>query len=345
MNSRLRVGVVGTGSFGIVLAQYLSEFAQIVSICDPNLEKLDSFSRQTGLRVSTFEHHEDLLEKSDVDAIVITSPNHIHKEITLAAANQGKHVFCEKAMATSVPDCWDMVRACENAGVRLMVGHKRRLRPAWAKMIELRKVLGRVLAISSCGYFDARPYRFAESWWGSQEKSGGTLMVSGVHIIDWMRAMCGDVSAVWAIAAPQVDSRFDFPDTLHVSLKFHSGAVSSLTVSLAFPPLKFRESGESQVVYQHGGARLVSHLKHLDLSWEHSGEETPPQHEIFDDLGFNHAYRKELQDFIRWIVDGTEPCLSWREGLRCVEIMEAAHHSAEAGGITVKLPLYPNLEQ
>ena len=67
-------------------------------------------------------------------------------------------------------------------------------------------------------------------------------------------------------------------------------------------------------------------------------------HERFDDLGFQHAYRQEMGDFVNWGVEGTEPCLTWREGLRCVEVMEAAHRSAEAGGVVINLPLYPELE-
>jgi predicted dehydrogenase len=66
-------------------------------------------------------------------------------------------------------------------------------------------------------YFDARQYDY-HGWWTRHDRCGGTLAVIGVHIIDWMRGMCGDVVTVRGLAAPQVDSRYDFPDTLHVSL-------------------------------------------------------------------------------------------------------------------------------
>jgi len=339
---KLRVGLIGTGSFGPCFAPYVNEVAELVAVCDPNPAGLANFAKQTELTLSEFDHHEKLLDSADVDAVVIASPNFTHKEIAVAAAQQGKHVFCEKAMATSVPDCWEMVRACEEANVRLMVGHKRRLRPPWARVIELREKLGDALAITSCGYFDARPYPFAESWWRYRDKSGGTLMVSGVHVVDWMRAMCGDVATVRALAAPQIDPRYDFPDTLHASLQFKSGAIASLTVSFGYPPLKFRESGGPQVVYQNGGVRFVPHMEYLDLYWQHHDDEEP-HFERFDDLGVDHAFRQEFGDFVRWIADGTEPCLTWREGLRCVEVMEAAHRSVDEGGSIIKLPLYPDL--
>lgn len=345
---KLRVGITGIGEFAPEFAMYVAEVADVTAIASRNEANRAMFAQRTGMEVPGFEHHETMMDNVELDAVVLTSPNFVHKDQTLAAAQRGLHVFCEKAMATSVPDCWEMVHACEKAGVRLMVGHKRRLRPPWARMIELRETLGDVLAITSCGYFDTRPYPFAESWWRYRDKSGGTLMVSGVHVVDWMQGMCGEVATVRALAAPQVDSRYEFPDTLHVSLQFKSGAIASLTVSFVYPPLKFRESGGPQVVYRNGGARFDPHMEHLDLYWQHNDEnhKEEPHFERFDDLGFDHAFRQEFGDFVRWVADDNyQPCLTWWEGLRCVEVMEAAHRSAYEGGSMISLPLYPELEK
>ena len=339
---RLRFALFGTGNFGPELARYICEVADLVAVCDPHPQSRKNFIARTNLQVREFDDHQRLLDEEEIDAVAITSPNHTHKEIAVAAAGAGKHVFCEKPMATSVPDCWEMVRACEQTGVRLMVGHKRRLRPPWARMIELRERLGEVLAITSCAYYDARPYQH-HGWWTKEELCGGTFALKGVHIIDWMRAMCGNVVSVAAPAGPQSDSRYDFPDTLHLAIRFHSGAVAALNVSLAFPLLRFRESGGPMVVCSNGGMRFVPHLTHLDLHWQHREDEKENM-ERFDDLGFTHAYRKELGDFVGWIIQGEEPCLTWQEGLRCVEIMEAARRSAKENGRVIELPLYPELE-
>ena len=157
--------------------------------------------------------------------------------------------------------------------------------------------------------------------------------------------MCGDVAAVRALAAPQVDSRYEFPDTLHVALQFQSGAIASLTISFAYPPLKFRESGGPQVVYRNGGVRFDPHMEYLNLYWQHHDDEEP-RLERFDDLGFDHAFRQEFGDFVRWAADyNYQPCLTWREGLCCVEVMEAAHRSANEGGSIIALPLYPELRK
>jgi len=342
MSKRLQFALFGCGDFGPHFAPYILEIADLIAICDPKPAALAAFRRQLNRSFHEYEDPIKLFEKEDIDAVAITSPNFTHKEITLMAAIRGKHVYCEKPMAVSVPECWEMVRACESAGVRLMVGHKRRLRPPWARMITLREALGDVIAITSCQYYDARPYDL-HGWWTRAAQSGGLLNIADVHILDWMRAMCGDIDTVRAESPPQLDSRYDYPDTIHVELRFCSGAVATLNASLGYPLLKFREAGGPLVVCRKGGMRFVPFLDHIDLYWQHSSD-AAPHHERFDDLGFHHAYRLELGDFVRWIQDGSEPCLTWREGLRCVEGMEAAHRSAAQNGSVLQLPLYPDLE-
>ena len=341
--NRLRFALFGAGDFGPYFARYIVEVADLVAVCDPSAEARTRFRETTGLQLAEYDSHQRLLAEVDIDAVAITSPNFTHKEITVAAAQAGKHVYCEKAMAPSLPDCWEMVNACQAAGVRLMVGHKRRLRPPWARMIELRDQLGSVAAITSCYYHDARPYDF-HGWWTREALCGGTLDVTGVHVVDWMRAMCGDVTTVRATAGPRIDTRYDFPDNLHVSLQFRSGAVADLTVAFSYPLLKFRESAGPLVVCQEGGIRFVPFLDHIDLYWQHR-DDSEPRHERFDDLGFDHAFRMEIGDFVRWVTEGTQPCLTWHEGLRCVEVMEAAHRSAKEDGAVIEFPLYPELEE
>ena len=84
-------------------------------------------------------------------------------------------------------------------------------------------------------------------------------------------------------------------------------------------------------------------LDHIDLYWQRL-DAPAAEHERFDDLGFDHAYRREIGDFFRWIGTGAEPCLTWVEGLRCVEMMEGAYRSAQQDGRVVEFPLHPELE-
>jgi UDP-N-acetylglucosamine 3-dehydrogenase len=330
-----------------VMASFIREVSHVVAICDPSADSRAMFVKLKGLKVDEFSNHEDLLAKAEIDAVALTGPNFTHPPITIAAAQKGKHVFCEKTMATNVPDCWKMVRACDAAKVKLMVGHKRRLRPAWARMIQLREQVGQVVAMSIVGYFDARPDDF-KGWWTREADSGGVLTLSGVHELDWMRALCGDVEAVSAVAGPQVDPRYDFSDSIHVMLRFKSGAVGFLGVSLSYPLRRYRQVYGAEVTCGKGGMRLVTSFHEADLYWR-SLRDSEERHEHFeepggDPVGAKEALGKETSDFVRWIVQGTEPCLTWREGLRCVEVIEAARRSSKQSGSWISLPLYPDLE-
>ena len=342
--SRLKAAMVGCGGFGTSFAPYVMNHADLVAVCDPNAESRAACLKTLNLDLPQFDDHQSLLAGIEFDAVVIASSNHTHAPLALAAANAGKHIFCEKAMASNVHECWAMVRAAEANGVKLMIGHKRRLRPPWARMIELaQKELGAPLAIEVPGFHDGRLYNFGGTWWAQKEKSGGTFALAGVHPVDWMRGMAGDIRQVSAVAGPRRDRAYDFPDIMAATYVFESGTVGCIQVALDWPLLKFRETFGPQVVCELGGIRLVPTMDYIDLFWTKDGEETI-RHERFDDLGFDHAYNLEFGDFVCWIAEDRPPCLTWQEGLRCVEAMEAAYHSAEQDGAPVTLPLYPELE-
>ncbi len=348
MNHRLRFALFGTGNFSTVFGKFIAEQAEVVAICDPSKESRLRFAKATGIEAIEFDNYQALLASvTEIDAVALTGPNNSHYPIAIVAAKLGKHVFCEKTMAPTLEQCWEMVRACDAANVKLMVGHKRRLRAPWARVIQLRETLGPVVAMSIVGYFDARPDNFG-GWWVKESESGGTLAVSGVHEIDWMRALCGDVETVSAIAPPQIDQRYDFPDSLHVNLRFRSGAVGFLGVSLSYPLTRYRQVVGAKVVCRDGGIDLRTSLHDAEVNWKLSID--PQEHsEIFsepggDPIGANEALRKEIREFIQWITDGVQPSLTWREGLRAVEVIEAARLSAAQSARWIELPLHPELE-
>jgi len=184
------------------LARYFLEVADIVALCDMNRQGIEKTARALDLDVPHFTDFRKMIASGGLDGVVITAANHVHAEITIAAAQAGLHVFCEKATARTVPECWRMVRACREYRVKLMIGHKRRLRPPWARMIELtdESLLGEVLSITVPEYVDNRPTGFFGTWWADPELSGGFFHAHGVHVIDWFRAMCGDAAQVWTQA-------------------------------------------------------------------------------------------------------------------------------------------------
>ena len=346
MSPRLRFALIGCGDFGAGFGRYALPVADIAALCDPQLDRAEAAAKELGLQAATYTDYRELLAHEELDAVLITAANFVHAEITIAAAEAGVHVYCEKAMARTVPECWQMVRACQQSNVKLMVGHKRRLRPPWARMIELTsdEFLGKPLSITVAQYTDMRPYHMYEMWWADPELSGGALARLGVHVVDWFGAMCGSASRVWGMYGPQNDSRWPTPDVINATFEFGSGALASLNGSPLFPLHTFRQAQGPIGQCEHGGFKLNPQAEYIDLYWQRN-DEAQLHHERFDDLGVDHAFRLEISDFARWILEDRQPCLTWVEGLRCVEMMEAVYRSAEKGGLPVDLPLYPELEQ
>ena len=341
MSKKLRFGLIGCGNFGVQLGKYLLEVGRISSVCDVDEQRARDTAQQLDLEVPVFTDYARLVEAGEIDAVAITAANFVHCEIACTAARAGLHVFCEKAMATNLEQCWQMVQAAQDNNVKLMVGHKRRLRTSWSRMVELTQddLLGEPLAMSVTQYADMRPYDYPGQWWCDPKLSGGPFALLGVHVLDWFRAMCGEAACVSAQFGLQVEPGYLFPDIVHAMYRFRNGALATINTSFMYPLQKFRESQGPMVQCRHGGFKLVPQMDVIDLYWQRL-DETEAHHEQFsvpDD--FPPAYRREIGDFVAWILEDRKPCLTWEEGLRCVEMMGAAYRSAENGGQRVDFPL------
>lgn len=345
MSDKIRFGLIGCGGFGRSFAQHVLEVGDIVALCDRDAALAEAAATEHGLKVPRYDDHRRMLNEQKLDAVVITAANFAHTELATAAADAGCHVYCEKAMARTVPECWQMAQAAHRNGVKMMIGHKRRLRPPWERMIELTddSLLGELLAITVAQYCDYRLLDMYDTWWADPALSGGFLHLHGIHMLDWFRALCGDVRRVRSVCGPRHEPRFKFPDILHATFEFQSGAVACLNGSTLHPLQQFRQCQGSLAECRHGGWRMVPEFDHIDIYWQRLDQEQT-QHERFDDLGYATAFRRELGDFVAWVREGTKPCLTWVEGLRAVEMAEAACRSVAEDGAVVDLPLYPELE-
>jgi len=347
MANKLKFGLIGCGSFGAELGKYINEVAEVTALCDPRTAGMDQTAERMGANLPQYTDHKELFERETLDAVAITSANFTHRDICVDAAGAGLHVFCEKAMARTTAECWDMVRACRDNDRKLLVGHKRRLRKSWGRMIELTRPdgpLGEPLAITVTQYADMRPYKYPGTWWADREKSGGALSLLGVHVLDWFRAMCGDAARVSALYGAEMDPGYGYPTVMHATYSFQSGAVATLTSTLHNPIHKFREAQGPMVQARNGGLKLVPQMTHLDLYWQTLDTEDAVHERFPIEEDFDPAYRREVGDFVEWIVNDRPPCLTGMDGLRCVELMEASYRSAEKNGTWIDLPLCPEME-
>lgn len=147
----IRVGVIGVGDRGRALLLHMQriEGVEIVAVCDDYEPNYQRAIKLTNNKAKAYYDYRKLIENKDLDAVVITTPLHEHAHMTIDSLNAGLHVFCEKAMAMTVEDCWAMVEASKSTGKILQIGHQRMFDPMYHKAMEMldAKQLGSVTQI------------------------------------------------------------------------------------------------------------------------------------------------------------------------------------------------------
>jgi len=210
----LGVGLLGCGGMGRALARALApiEEARLVAVWDKAGEAAAAAAEELGVEAA--RSLEDLLGNKEIGAVLVAAPQFAHAELTTAAAEAGKHVFCEKPMATTLADCDRMIEACRRAGVVLMIGQVCRYHAVHGKVRELvaSGEIGRPVCITV--HRLGGPWRgpAARPWRLRRETSGGNLLEINAHEIDFMRWVFGDVTRVVAVGDRYANDRLDYPD-------------------------------------------------------------------------------------------------------------------------------------
>lgn len=228
-------GIVGTGYFGAELGRIMArqEGARIAAVLDP--ENGAAVAAELGCDCET--DLDALCARPDVDAVIVATPNYLHKEPVLTAARHGKNVFCEKPMALSYADCDEMVRTCQENGVILMAGHVmnffRGVRHA--KQLIAEGKIGRVLYAHSArnGWEEPQP---SISWKKIREKSGGHLY-HHIHELDCIQFIMGpatEVTMTGGNVAHKGERFGDEDDMLFLNLEFGNGTYALVEYGSAF---------------------------------------------------------------------------------------------------------------
>jgi myo-inositol 2-dehydrogenase/D-chiro-inositol 1-dehydrogenase/scyllo-inositol 2-dehydrogenase (NAD+) len=331
----LKVDIIGAGRFSHTLAHYIRDLDEMTigSVHSRSFDAARQFAAKYG--AVPYERLEVMLRESDSQAVLIITPHDTHRNIAIAAAEAGRHIFCEKAMARTVEECHDMIEAADRNNVKLMVAHKRRLRPQYAyiKQVLDTQELGQPMVGNVLG-FHWPLYHGKPRWWEHLEKVGGLLHKTGVHDIDNLRFFFGEVDSVYAAEGPKKNAETDYADSLSILLHFESGMIVSMEICPYFPLLSYHRAFSYQFACERGGLRYDP----ARLTVEHQVGEEPRTVRTFDDFGYDIAFPAELRSFTAWVLHDEPPLLTAEDGLRAVEIMQAAYISAAEGKL-VRLPL------
>jgi len=222
----LRVAVIGCGFQGRIHAANAAASARtdLVVCADLDPDLASRLAEETGAGRAT-TRLDDVWEDPDVDAVIIATTTHTHHELALAAASHGKHMLLEKPMAMTVDECLDIERACDVAGVRVVLGYKFRFTDA---AIAARAAVPDPRVLIAQTLYDPAPPG-ASSWVNDRALSGGRLVSSLVHSVDLLRFLSGDeVVRVFAEGAIVSDPSLDQADTSVATLVFAKGAIGSI---------------------------------------------------------------------------------------------------------------------
>ncbi|MGQ9731271.1 MAG: Gfo/Idh/MocA family protein [Candidatus Zipacnadales bacterium] len=191
---KLRIGVIGVcGRGGLANHWRDSERAEIVGGADVNPAHLEDFRRRMGDAVFTTQDYRQLLERDDVDAIAVTSPDFTHEEYTCAALEAGKHVFCEKPLAISTAGCDRILCPWKASGKRLMVGFNMRYMNIFRVMKEIvdTGTIGEIKAVW-CRHFVGHGGTFYyHDWHANRRGSNSLLLQKGSHDLDMIHWLTG----------------------------------------------------------------------------------------------------------------------------------------------------------
>jgi predicted dehydrogenase len=331
-SGRVGYAVVGLGQFAehVVLPGFSkSRKAQLVALVSGDERKARRLAKKFG--ASDFYHYNtypQCLEHPQVDAVYIATNNSTHAEFTVRAAAAGKHVLCEKPMATSVAECQQMVDACRANHVRLMIGYRKYFEPASLdlKLLVESGKLGRLKFIQSAFSVYQRPDGGRGDWeYDRKLAGGGALPDVGVYCVNTARWVTGkdpvEAEAYQWTVDPEVFKEVD--ENIAFRLNFPDGLVMQGTASWGGAQESFL-----LVVGEKGWATLAPAYQYDEerrLSGRVGGRWFEKKYKIMNELAL------ELDAFADCVRRNREPVPNGVEGLRDVAVMQAIYQSAREG--------------
>lgn len=314
--------------------------AELVDVCDIDPQALAAAVARTGARGHA--SLTEMLAKTNADIVVLTTPSGLHPSQAIQCAEAGFHVMTEKPMATRWQDGLEMVKACDRAGKRLFVVKQNR-RNATLQLLKRAMQEGRFgrLYMVNVNVFWTRPQAYYDSaaWRGTWEFDGGAFMNQASHYVDLLDWLVGPVESVQAYTAT-LERNIEVEDTGVVSLKWRSGALGSMNVTMLTYPKNLE--GSITILGEKGSVRIggvaVNEVQHWEFDTPHpmDKEIEEASYATTSVYGFGHPL---YYDNVINVMQGTaEPETDGREGLKSLELLIAMYLSARDGR-RVSLPL------
>lgn len=377
MKKNLGFAVLGCGSIADI-AHFPSikktEGVELIACCDINEETAKSASQKWGAKY-WFGDYKEMFKKSDeLDVVIIATPNNVHRNQAVAAAKAGLHVVVEKPLAITNYEAWDIVKACRQNKVKLMVGCDRRFwtQNQWAKKLVEDGVIGNVLMSRSSlhehWYLYQNNVAKTDFRLRAEVAGGAALPDTGAHAIDLLTWLVGsEVKKVTGVAKrlamPESYTKCD--DTVWVLMEFKNGSFGCVSCN-RFSPVSSQVTelyGTEGTIYTStdGTNPFQSVPMAVFTNKDYNLEDLPeiiknyrwPQKFWVEDVvnrpvekrwvpimppKYPNNYENMLSHFMDCLINDKEPLVSGEDGARAIEVMCGVYKSMETGSWT-DLPL------
>ncbi len=325
----LRWGIIGCGDVAEHKggpALYGVEGSELVAVMRRDAAKAEDFAKRHGAK-RWYSKVEELLNDPEINAVYVATPVHLHHTYTIQAAEAGKHVMCEKPMAMNAQQSREMIAACRENGVKLMIAYYRRTYSIVQKMRQLLEegIVGEPMLarINLTGYYNPGDPNAPGEWRGDPAISGGGVMFDvGSHRLDIMVYLLGEVERVTA-----------FTETLHCGYQVEDSAVVAMKLANGMHGLanfnwNVKNSSDEFEIYGTEGKILARPLDggHLEVHRD-------KQVGIFELPPPKISHWGLVENFVRAVNEGTPLLCSGEKGIKTNLIMEAAYRSAKTGKV------------
>ncbi|MDH5734240.1 MAG: Gfo/Idh/MocA family oxidoreductase [Candidatus Bathyarchaeota archaeon] len=345
---RLGCGVIGAGAIADIVhlpAYKTMPQTKLVAVCDIDEKRAKNMAKKFGAEM-WFTDYRKLLERDDIEAVSICTPNFLHRKHAVAAASAGKHILLEKPMAPTLKECDEIISACKKADVKLMIGVNSRFEPVNQRVKKLldEGVIGKIFQIRYHAAY-AGPYEFwpaiSEWFFDTSKVGGGCLMDTGVHFIDLLRWFLGDISNVCAIGG-NIMGNIKGEDNAMVLLSFKAGALGELDVSWTYSLRAKKYDLRAEILGTDGGIFIKGPPSPITIYTESKIQKmlmgsvsldiptTPAEIMAFQ--------KRKIEHFIKSVLEDKEPLVTGEDGKAAVEVVLAAYESMKTGR-KVNLPL------
>ncbi|MFC7407841.1 Gfo/Idh/MocA family protein [Hydrogenophaga atypica] len=341
---KIRIAVVGCGRisknhFGAI-EQHQQDF-ELAAVCDVDPIALDAHAQQH--KVPAYSDMAAMLQTEQLDMVALCTPSGLHAEQAMLAATHKVHVITEKPMATRYEDGLNMVKACDAAGVRLLVvkQNRRNTTLQLLKRAVSEQRFGKIHMVH-LNVFWTRPqayYDQGDGWRGTWEMDGGAFMNQASHYVDLLDWIIGPVEKIHAMMSTTRD--IEAEDTGVLNIKWRHGALGSMSVTMLTYPQNLEGSitilGEKGTVRVGGVAVNEIQTWQFDEPRDYDSDIQSANYQTTSVYGFGHPlYYQNVVDVMR----GTaEPETDGRSGLKSLELLVAAYLSARDDK-SVGLPLH-----